>query len=55
MSIKEKLESLGKNSVELKIAKKKSISWALPALAVSRMCRLTSRGPPMRARAMTMW
>ena len=40
MSIKEKLESLGRNSIQLKIARKET---------------RTSFGPPMRARAMTMW
>lgn len=55
MNMKEKLELLGKNSIVLKIAKKKNISWAPPASAESRMCRRTSFGPPMRARAMTMW
>ena len=30
MSIKEKLESLGRNSIQLKIARREHISWALP-------------------------
>ena len=66
MSIKEKLESLGRNSIQLKIARKETYKLGAtrfggkpdvppPASAGSRMCRRTSFGPPMRARAMTMW
>ena len=47
MSMKEKLESLGKNSIQLKIAKKEKIqSWTPPASVGSRMCPRTSFGPP---------
>ena len=55
MSIKEKLESLGRNSIQLKIARKETYKLGATASAGSRMCRRTSFGPPMRARAMTMW
>ena len=55
MNMKEKLESLGKNSIRLKIARKKHTSWAPPASAESRMCPRTSFGLLMRTRAMTMW
>ena len=56
MSIKEKLESLGKNSIELKIAgKEKYKQGATRFGGDSRMCRRTSSGPPMRGRATTMW
>ena len=55
MSIKEKLESLGRNSIQLKIARKETYKLGATRFGGSRMCRRTLFGPPMRARAMTMW
>ncbi len=56
MNMKEKLESLGKNSIAAEnCQEKKHTSWAPPASAESRMCPRTSFGLLMRTRAMTMW
>ena len=55
MSIKEKLELLGKNSIRLKIEGKENTNWGPPVLADSPMCRLISCGLLMRARATIMW
>ena len=52
MSIKEKLESLGRNSIQLKIARKETYK-----LGATRFGGKPDVPPdsPMRARAMTMW
>lgn len=55
MSIKEKLELLGKNSIRLKIEGKETYKLGATRFGGQPMCRLISCGLLMRARAMTMW
>ena len=56
MNIIEKLESLGKNSIQLEecFSEGRWI-WEPPASAETRMCRRTSFGRLMRARTIRMW
>ena len=55
MNMKEKLESLGKNSIVLKIAKKEKYKLGATRFGGKPDVPRTSFGLLMRARAMTMW